>query len=325
MPKPEAGGGRLLRRLHPRRRSSARERVHPVFLLDEAHLLHQDTLDHLHILLNYEWDSPRAALALPRRAARACSDRLALRRNRSLYSRLHAALSHRARSPPTTPPSTSALRLAAPAASASSSPPTPSPCSTRPPPAPCATSTASPPPRCARPPARSASSSSATSSPRHRGPDQRRHRRLITSRRSEGPAPSQRWPSRGWQPPLTPRDAHRPRWPSCPHRPMSIVPADCRRSSQRCPSSSRAALPSTSLRGNTGTNRRYLIPRGVGHRQRRDPNLVGGARISDGDSWIPLSAAMFCGVVKWIRGQLYAELRVPVAPFGSSPGYALNR
>ena len=31
----------------------AKERVHPVFLLDEAHLLHQDTLDHLHILLNY--------------------------------------------------------------------------------------------------------------------------------------------------------------------------------------------------------------------------------------------------------------------------------
>ena len=26
-----------------------REKVHPVFLLDEAHLLHQDTLDHLHI------------------------------------------------------------------------------------------------------------------------------------------------------------------------------------------------------------------------------------------------------------------------------------
>src|SRR5688572_7886286 len=33
----------------------AKERVHAVFLLDEAHLLHQDTLDHLHILLNYQW------------------------------------------------------------------------------------------------------------------------------------------------------------------------------------------------------------------------------------------------------------------------------
>src|SRR5258706_11377761 len=29
-----------------------RERCHPVFLLDEAHLLHPDVPDHLHILLN---------------------------------------------------------------------------------------------------------------------------------------------------------------------------------------------------------------------------------------------------------------------------------
>ena len=41
----------------------AKERIHPVFLLDEAHLLHQDMLDHLHILLNYEWDA-RALLSL---------------------------------------------------------------------------------------------------------------------------------------------------------------------------------------------------------------------------------------------------------------------
>ena len=39
------------------------ERAHPVFLLDEAHLLRQDTLEHLHILMNYEWDS-RALLSL---------------------------------------------------------------------------------------------------------------------------------------------------------------------------------------------------------------------------------------------------------------------
>ena len=32
-----------------------RDRVFPVFLLDESHLLHQDTLDHPHILRNYEW------------------------------------------------------------------------------------------------------------------------------------------------------------------------------------------------------------------------------------------------------------------------------
>jgi type II secretory pathway predicted ATPase ExeA len=38
-------------------------RVHPVFLLDEAHLLHQDVLEHLHILANYEWDA-KALLSL---------------------------------------------------------------------------------------------------------------------------------------------------------------------------------------------------------------------------------------------------------------------
>src|SRR5436309_2308717 len=69
-----------------------RERVHPVFLLDEAHLLHQDVLDHLHILLNYQWDS-KALLSLILVGLPELSDRLALRRNRSLYSRLHHRLS----------------------------------------------------------------------------------------------------------------------------------------------------------------------------------------------------------------------------------------
>src|SRR5689334_19203678 len=40
-----------------------RERVHPVFLLDESHLLHQDVLDHLHILLNYPMGQPCSAVA----------------------------------------------------------------------------------------------------------------------------------------------------------------------------------------------------------------------------------------------------------------------
>src|SRR5690606_8849615 len=66
----------------------AKERQHPVFLLDEAHLLHQDTLDHLHILLNYAWDS-RSLLSLVLVGLPELDDRLALRRNRSLYSRLH--------------------------------------------------------------------------------------------------------------------------------------------------------------------------------------------------------------------------------------------
>jgi len=68
-----------------------RERLHPVFLLDEAHLLHQDMLDHLHILLNYQWDS-RALLSLVLVGLPELNDRLALRRNRSLFSRIQRRL-----------------------------------------------------------------------------------------------------------------------------------------------------------------------------------------------------------------------------------------
>lgn len=68
-----------------------RDRIHPVFLIDEAHLLHQDTLDHLHILLNYEWDS-HALLSLILVGLPDLLDRLSLRRNRSLFSRLHRRL-----------------------------------------------------------------------------------------------------------------------------------------------------------------------------------------------------------------------------------------
>lgn len=64
-----------------------RERVHPVFLFDEAHLLKQDMLEHLHILLNYEWDS-RALLSLVLVGLPELRSRLELRTNRSLYSRL---------------------------------------------------------------------------------------------------------------------------------------------------------------------------------------------------------------------------------------------
>jgi type II secretory pathway predicted ATPase ExeA len=65
-----------------------RERTHPVFLLDEAHLLHQDVLDHLHILLNYQWDS-RALLSLILVGLPELESQLGLRRNRSLFSRIH--------------------------------------------------------------------------------------------------------------------------------------------------------------------------------------------------------------------------------------------
>jgi type II secretory pathway predicted ATPase ExeA len=66
----------------------AKEQVHPVFLLDEAHLLHQDVLDHLHVLANYEWDS-RALLSLFLIGLPELHTRLAMRRNRSLHSRVH--------------------------------------------------------------------------------------------------------------------------------------------------------------------------------------------------------------------------------------------
>jgi type II secretory pathway predicted ATPase ExeA len=69
----------------------AKERSYPIFLLDEAHLLHQDTLDHLHILLNYQWDS-KALLSLVLVGLTDLDELLRLRRNRSLYSRMHRRL-----------------------------------------------------------------------------------------------------------------------------------------------------------------------------------------------------------------------------------------
>lgn len=68
------------------------EKLHPVLLIDEAHLLHQDVLDHLHILANYEWDS-RALLSLILVGLPETKQRLALAKNRSLWSRIHTRLS----------------------------------------------------------------------------------------------------------------------------------------------------------------------------------------------------------------------------------------
>ena len=56
-PVPEATAAAVFYVISSHVEELGRENVHPVFLLDEAHLLHQDVLDHLHILLNYEWDS----------------------------------------------------------------------------------------------------------------------------------------------------------------------------------------------------------------------------------------------------------------------------
>jgi general secretion pathway protein A len=65
-----------------------RDSVHPVFLLDEAQLLHQDVLDHLHVLANYQWDR-KPLLSILLVGLPDLEDRMRLRRNRSLWSRIH--------------------------------------------------------------------------------------------------------------------------------------------------------------------------------------------------------------------------------------------
>jgi general secretion pathway protein A len=69
-----------------------RQRVHPAFLLDEAHLLQQQVLEHLHVLANYQWDQkPLVSLVLV--GLPELWSMLALRKNRSLWSRIHCRLS----------------------------------------------------------------------------------------------------------------------------------------------------------------------------------------------------------------------------------------
>ena len=65
-----------------------RDKVHPVFLLDEAHLLHADMLAHLHILLNYEWDAS-ALLSLVLIGLPELESNLLRRAHRSLLTRIH--------------------------------------------------------------------------------------------------------------------------------------------------------------------------------------------------------------------------------------------
>jgi len=54
-------------------------------------LLHQDVLDHLHILANYQWDAKAlwtvGLVGLPE-----LWDRMMLRRNRALWSRIHCRI-----------------------------------------------------------------------------------------------------------------------------------------------------------------------------------------------------------------------------------------
>ncbi len=65
-----------------------RDKTHPVFLLDEAHLLHADMLAHLHILLNYEWDA-KALLSLVLVGLPELEASLSRRAHRSVLTRIH--------------------------------------------------------------------------------------------------------------------------------------------------------------------------------------------------------------------------------------------
>jgi type II secretory pathway predicted ATPase ExeA len=66
---------------------AAERSQHPVFILDECHLMKDEMLDHLHILQNYSWDS-RAILSLVLVGLPELHERLQRRRHRSLMSRI---------------------------------------------------------------------------------------------------------------------------------------------------------------------------------------------------------------------------------------------
>lgn len=71
---------------------TSRERRHPVFLLDEAHLLKPEVLSHLHVLSNYDFDS-QPLLSLVLVGLPELWDILRARINRSLWSRIHCRIS----------------------------------------------------------------------------------------------------------------------------------------------------------------------------------------------------------------------------------------
>ena len=89
--RPVAQAGALFSLVSTHVEELSRERQTPVFLLDEAHLMQQDLLNNLHILLNYEWDS-KALLSLILVGLPELQDRLRLRHHRSLYTRIHYRL-----------------------------------------------------------------------------------------------------------------------------------------------------------------------------------------------------------------------------------------
>jgi type II secretory pathway predicted ATPase ExeA len=69
-----------------------REKIHPVFLLDEAQLLRDQVLEHLHILSNYAWDQ-KPLLSLVLVGLPDLWRKLSLGIHRSLWSRIHCRVS----------------------------------------------------------------------------------------------------------------------------------------------------------------------------------------------------------------------------------------
>lgn len=68
-----------------------REKIHPVFLLDEAQLLRDQVLEHLHILSNYAWDQ-KPLLSVVLLGLPDLWRKLSLGIHRSLWSRIHCRI-----------------------------------------------------------------------------------------------------------------------------------------------------------------------------------------------------------------------------------------
>lgn len=100
---PTASAAQLFLQVEMHIQNLSREKLHPVFLLDEAHLLHPDMLAHLHILLNHDWDA-KALLSLVLVGLPELEPKLLSKANRSLLSRIH----HRFLVEPTTVEDTAA-------------------------------------------------------------------------------------------------------------------------------------------------------------------------------------------------------------------------
>ena len=73
-------------------RDLSRDKLHPVFMLDEAHLMQDPVLTHLHVLANYDWDQ-QPLLSLLLIGLPDLWRRLNIGIHRSLWSRIHCRIS----------------------------------------------------------------------------------------------------------------------------------------------------------------------------------------------------------------------------------------